>query len=151
MLHIQNGTKHGNNLNEIGSLFETSNRMINSEQWCFTSVLGSLTSTNRVRTTVSIWPILGTVATSFPHSTAVFSASALTFTLTWPVCTCTGLYWLPLPVTLSHFLCAKAKHLFCFSAFPSHYPPCSSIPPLCFPSSPFPSLSTLINPHLLPY
>lgn len=51
-----------------------------------------LTSTSRVRITVSILPISGTVATSLPHSISVFRASALTFRFTSPVCTQTCSY-----------------------------------------------------------
>lgn len=46
-----------------------------------------------------------------------------------------GLYWLSLPVTLSHFVYGgKTASRLLFN--PTHYPPCFSIPPLCFPSSP---------------
>lgn len=40
------------------------------------------TSTSRVCTTVSIWPILGTVATLSPQRRSVFRALALTFSCT---------------------------------------------------------------------
>lgn len=42
------------------------------------------TSTSRVRTTVSIWPIFGTVVTSLSQRTSVFRALALTFSCTSP-------------------------------------------------------------------
>lgn len=89
----------------------------------------SLTSTSRVRITVSIWPTSGTVATSLPHSLSVFRASALTFRFTSPVCTQTC-YRLSLHF---HFLHTEVKEAHSLSSLFLHplLPVFSFLPP-CF-------------------
>lgn len=100
----------------------------------------SLTSTSRVRITVSVRPTSGTVATSLPHSASVFRASALTFRFTLPVSkhthgvTVERLYRLPLPspavLSCSVYRGKTASHLL---LKPTHYPRCVFLPPR-FPS-----------------
>lgn len=117
----------------------------------------SLTSTSRVRITVSTWPAAGTTATSLPHSTSVLSASALTFTLTPPVCTRSALLCRAAPSSIAaaalnavtgERVCACAE-----AVSPIHHSPRSSVPALlCFSFPPppcFPISFGLIKPHLL--
>lgn len=118
----------------------------------------SLTSTSRLRTTVSIWPVLGTVATSLPHRMSVFRASALTFRFTWPVCTHTQSYSEGRAVLIT-----ARCHTVTFCVWRQNWlPVCFPIQLIILPVPPsllsvfsflpqFPILFALINPHLLPY
>lgn len=111
----------------------------------------SLTSTSRVRITVSVRPTSGTVATSLPHSASVFRASALTFRLTLPVSKHTRRHCGTPVSIIAPF--PRRTVVFCVQR-QNRLPSASqanSLSPLCFPSSPFPIAFALINPHLLPY